>query len=77
MKNMIIISKGKELWEAEYLGPYSNKVFALFGTRIIATPYGHTHSGEWVKKDIAERNPGFEVNLDPRAMDAPWTETER
>ena len=67
MKNMIIISKGKELWEAEYLGPYSNKVFALFGTRIIATPYGPTHSAEWVKNDIAERNPGFEVNLAPRA----------
>jgi hypothetical protein len=65
MTNMVIIHKERDGYSAEYLGPYSEEINALFGTRVIPTAYRSETNRNSVAAAIQETHPDMDVNLCP------------
>jgi hypothetical protein len=63
MDQIIIHMNEEGTYECEFLGPHSEEVLALFGTRVIPTPYSEPTNAQTVRQHIYRRNNGIPVDL--------------
>lgn len=59
----IIIFKGEGVWMARFQGKRARVMLAILGTDVVPTPYLVQGDAEYVRRQIAARNPGVVVTV--------------
>lgn len=59
----IVLSRGVQVWEAEWFGPERRTIIDLFGVAKLPTPHSLTCPAEEVRAAIAQKNPGHQVTV--------------
>ena len=67
-QNKIELYVSAGTWMAAHFGPMAAQVVDLFGTNVLPTPYTAKADGEYVRGQIAGRNPEVTVTV----LDQPW-----
>lgn len=63
MKNKIQLFPTPQAWMARFIGPHAEGVIDAFGCDVIPTPFTAKANAETVRRAIANRNPGVDVDV--------------
>lgn len=61
MENKIVLTLGKNGWNAEWFGYEREEVIDLFSTAVLPTPFTAQADHMMVKSEIEKLNPGYIV----------------